>query len=158
VTRTSYSDKLKDPRWQKKRLEILQRDDWTCQRCGEKNNTLVVHHRIYLPDHEPWDCPNRTLITLCETCHNLETEAWPDVADTLVSTIKRRLWADQAVDLGISFLLMKPECPDKQELESMLSWFGILLSHPNLRTKFLGMCSQGIFTQEEKVSNAQPEG
>ena len=25
----SYSDKLKDPRWQRKRLEIFERDNWT---------------------------------------------------------------------------------------------------------------------------------
>jgi hypothetical protein len=25
-----YSDKLKDPRWQKKRLQIMERDNWCC--------------------------------------------------------------------------------------------------------------------------------
>ena len=32
-----YSEKLKDPRWQKKRLEILERDNFRCQYCGDKN-------------------------------------------------------------------------------------------------------------------------
>lgn len=42
-----YSDKLKDPRWQKKRLEILTRDEWTCQICFDTESTLVVHHQKY---------------------------------------------------------------------------------------------------------------
>ncbi len=39
-----YSEKLKDPRWQKKRLEIFQRDEFHCQQCGDGENTLCVHY------------------------------------------------------------------------------------------------------------------
>ena len=42
-----YAEKLKDPRWQKKRLEILERDAWVCQKCFDTKSTLHVHHRIY---------------------------------------------------------------------------------------------------------------
>lgn len=63
----TYTEKLKDPRWQKKRLEILERDKFTCQLCGDKRSLLVVHHLIY--NNEPWDCPNNQLITICEDCH-----------------------------------------------------------------------------------------
>ena len=35
----TYKQKLKDPRWQKKRLKVLERDDWKCTRletdCGD---------------------------------------------------------------------------------------------------------------------------
>lgn len=62
-----YSEKLKDPRWQRKRLEILQRDDWTCQNCQDSTRTLQVHHREY--HGNPWDAPNESLETLCEECH-----------------------------------------------------------------------------------------
>lgn len=31
----TYSQKLRDPRWQKKRLEILERDSFTCQHCHD---------------------------------------------------------------------------------------------------------------------------
>lgn len=34
--KSDYSQKLLDPRWQRKRLEILQRDDFTCQVCSDK--------------------------------------------------------------------------------------------------------------------------
>jgi len=65
----NYSEKLKDPRWQKKRLEILERDKWTCRACGETEKTLHVHHIFYLPKREPWEIPNGFLITFCEGCH-----------------------------------------------------------------------------------------
>jgi 5-methylcytosine-specific restriction endonuclease McrA len=31
--RADYLAKCKDPRWQKVRLEVFQRDEWTCQVC-----------------------------------------------------------------------------------------------------------------------------
>jgi hypothetical protein len=67
---TSYSEKLKDPRWQKKRLEILNRDDFKCLVCGDGSETLHVHHKRYEKGCEPWDYPNEELCTLCETCHS----------------------------------------------------------------------------------------
>lgn len=69
---SEYSQKLKDPRWQKKRLEIMQRDDWTCQRCYWTEDTLVVHHKTYLKGKNPWEYPDSLLITLCEDCHTVE--------------------------------------------------------------------------------------
>jgi hypothetical protein len=68
----SYAEKLKDPRWQRKRLEILQRDDFTCKKCGDKQTTLHVHHRRYFKGNDPWDYPNELLVTLCEDCHEVE--------------------------------------------------------------------------------------
>lgn len=68
-----YKDKLKDPRWQKKRLEILERDNWACQICGDEESTLVVHHFKY-SNCEPWDIDNEYLITYCEDCHKSEHE------------------------------------------------------------------------------------
>lgn len=69
---TAYSEKLKDPRWQKKRLEILERDSFTCVKCSDKENTLHVHHRYYVPKRELWNYPDWACITLCKTCHDNE--------------------------------------------------------------------------------------
>lgn len=71
----SYSEKLKDPRWQKKRLEILSRDEFTCVTCGDKESTLNVHHRFYIKHNEPWDYPSWSLVTLCESCRKEETDS-----------------------------------------------------------------------------------
>lgn len=65
----TYSDKLKDPRWQKKRLEILNRDNFKCTFCGDKSSTLHVHHLAYA--RTPWDVPNEDLVTTCSHCHHI---------------------------------------------------------------------------------------
>lgn len=70
----TYSEKLRDPRWQRLRLKVMERDDWTCQHCQATEKTLNVHHRIYLRGREPWDYAPDLLITLCEDCHKEETD------------------------------------------------------------------------------------
>lgn len=65
----SYSEKLKSPKWQKKRLEIFQRDNWKCQKCGNAENELIVHHTLYEKGVEPWEYDNDDLMTLCVDCH-----------------------------------------------------------------------------------------
>ena len=64
-----YSDKFKDPRWQKKRLKILERDSWKCKNCGNSQNTLEVHHLYYQKNLGPWDYEDKALVTLCDICH-----------------------------------------------------------------------------------------
>ena len=70
----TYSDKLKDPRWQKRRLEVMQRDGWQCVRCGSGLNDGIpfnVHHLRY--HKEPWNARDEDLETLCEQCHERES-------------------------------------------------------------------------------------
>lgn len=68
----TYSEKLRDPRWQKLRLLVFSRDEWTCKCCGAKDKNLQVHHLKYIKGIEPWDYEPHFLITYCETCHNTE--------------------------------------------------------------------------------------
>jgi len=68
----SYKEKLLDPRWQKKRLEVLQKDNFTCQYCGNKEKTLHVHHLCYPKSGNPWESDLSALITLCSDCHSVE--------------------------------------------------------------------------------------
>jgi hypothetical protein len=68
----TYGEKLKDPRWQKKRLEIMERDEFTCQYCQCKNQTLHVHHKTYEFNNDPWDYEDFNFITLCKLCHTEE--------------------------------------------------------------------------------------
>ncbi len=74
--KTEYFELLKDPRWQKKRLEILERDNWCCRRCFDDENQLSVHHLFYIKDLDPWDYSNDTLITLCDSCHKIEKDSY----------------------------------------------------------------------------------
>lgn len=67
-----YEEKLKDPRWQKMRLEVMGRDKFTCQICGSGINDgtpLNVHHKVYRKGKEPWEYGKNEFITLCEECH-----------------------------------------------------------------------------------------
>jgi hypothetical protein len=66
----TYSEKLKSPKWQKKRLEILQRDNFTCQLCGDTETELHINHLKYTG--EPHEAPNEDLETLCKVCHKLK--------------------------------------------------------------------------------------
>ena len=65
----TYAEKLKDPRWNIKRLEVLLKDKYTCRVCYKKNKELHVHHLIYIEDAEPWDYCNDLLLTVCDKCH-----------------------------------------------------------------------------------------
>lgn len=62
-----YPAKLRDPRWQKKKNGILERDSYRCQMCKSTDRTLSVHHLAY--SGEPWDVQDSELITLCCNCH-----------------------------------------------------------------------------------------
>ena len=69
---SAYSDKFKDGRWQKKRLEIMERDKFTCRSCGAKGDdgaTLNVHHAWYEKGKSPWEYPQQALVTWCQDCH-----------------------------------------------------------------------------------------
>lgn len=70
----TYSELLRSPLWQQKRLKILERDDFTCQHCGCKERELQVHHRVYHKGAKPWEYDDSELITLCNQCHEVETE------------------------------------------------------------------------------------
>ncbi len=104
---SEYSQKLKDPRWQKKRLEILERDEWTCQKCFDSDSTLVVHHRRYLPNANPWDYPDDLLLTLCEDCHEGERVNRPVCENGLLDILRELFLAEDIHSLTIGFHKMK---------------------------------------------------
>jgi len=130
---SEYSKKLKDPRWQKKRLEILERDEWMCQKCFNSESTLVVHHRRYLPDRDPWDYPNELLVTLCEDCHEYERENMPDVDHDLLAMLHEKFLSDDIYSLTVGFhnieLLHSPEV-----IASVYEW---ALSSPEIQRELI---------------------
>jgi hypothetical protein len=66
---TPYWQKLQDPRWQRKRLEIMERAQFACEECGETKSQLHIHHRLYRKGAEPWEYENGVLLCLCTDCH-----------------------------------------------------------------------------------------
>lgn len=71
----SYFEKLKDPRWQRKRIETLEAAAFSCQSCGDDESTLHVHHKQYFKGREPWEYDVEQLAVLCESCHAAHHEA-----------------------------------------------------------------------------------
>jgi len=79
----TYSDRLKDPRWQRKRLQIFDRDNWRCLECTAESKQLQVHHIVYL-NRDPWDYPDYLFQTFCEPCHKERQE----LTDKIVNAVK----------------------------------------------------------------------
>lgn len=64
----------KDPRWQRKRLEVMERAQFACERCKTDAKTLNVHHGYYERGKKPWEYQSETLHCLCEDCHSFATQ------------------------------------------------------------------------------------
>ena len=88
--RTAYGEKLKDPRWQKLRLQVFERDEWACQWCYAKKRTLAVHHLWYEKGAEPWEAGMDSLLTVCELCHQQEYEYRNQYESELLEVLRRK--------------------------------------------------------------------
>lgn len=87
--KTNYQRKLAHPDWQKKRLEVLNRDEFTCQLCGSKDKELHVHHKYYLRGKEPYEYPLNAFETLCFECHEIETDNLTDATHDILQVLKQ---------------------------------------------------------------------
>lgn len=67
----AYETKLRDPRWQRRRLEKMQAAGWRCEMCDDSATELHVHHPFYDLHREPWDYLLEELRCLCSHCHDL---------------------------------------------------------------------------------------
>lgn len=90
--KTWYQRQLADPKWQKKRLEILQRDSFTCQNpaCYSTTKELHVHHKYYIKGLKTWEYPDDCLKTLCFECHKKEQEDLIENSMMLIETLKQK--------------------------------------------------------------------
>lgn len=122
---SDYSKKLKDPRWQKKRLAILQRDNWTCHRCKNTEQTLNVHHLKYFYERDPWDINDKYLVTLCESCHEHERYAKPEYISQLLDMFPELGFLSDDIELisdGLYSLvrdIKKPIEPDQLSITTI---------------------------------------
>lgn len=83
----SYSDTLRDPMWQKKRLSILNRDKFSCILCGDKKTELHVHHKVYIKGRKPWEYSDDNFSTYCKYCHEI-VESLKTVGQSVMSCNK----------------------------------------------------------------------
>lgn len=87
--KSTYSELLRDPRWQKMRLEVLGRDGFSCQKCDDTTSTLHVHHTYYLRGNNPWEYPAESLLTLCDYCHQEESDFSYNSKVSMTTTMSR---------------------------------------------------------------------
>lgn len=83
MAQSAYWKLLQHPNWQRKRLEILERDNFACTYCGADTEQLHVHHGYYRRGANPWDYPNKSLTTLCEPCHKSAQNEMQDVHEAI---------------------------------------------------------------------------
>ncbi len=69
-SKEKYLKLLRSPKWRRKALQILKRDNYQCTVCGS-GEILEVHHTFYYDNYpDPWKYPNESLITICHNCHS----------------------------------------------------------------------------------------
>lgn len=120
--RSAYSEKLRDPRWQKMRLKVMERDEFRCVICGDDASTLNVHHRWYEGGREPWDYPVESLVTLCESCHEQEGNNRRWAEEKLLAVIKQKYFAHDLVQMEKIFLHMPVRHVEEVQL-SAVAWY-----------------------------------
>lgn len=112
-----YEEYLKTEEWAAKREQTLERDEYRCRVCNEKEG-LQVHHRTYM---RRGDEDLNDLTTLCSRCHEhfhriiskeymigqtYQKPSDPDEAKVFDTKDRKRRWEVQF--LGV--LLEYPEC------------------------------------------------
>jgi ribosomal protein S27AE len=143
----SYKEKLKDPRWQKKRLEILQRDQWVCKRCGNDKLMLQVHHRYYCNGSDPWEYPNDALLTLCRDCHEIV-----EVADD--EPLGLVLFSEEVMpELSLSFIVDRSIDFDLESGKPLGTALSMLCRRVALSNDGVGIDIQQIFGFFEPPQN-----
>lgn len=98
---TDYQAALRDPRWQKKRLEILNEHEFTCQACGATEQELHVHHSVYTDGLAPWEYEDEQYRVWCSTCHDLFHKTKDSLFCLMRETTDPRFLAslEQTIDL-----------------------------------------------------------
>lgn len=96
MSKTTYAQRLLDPRWQRKRASVLERDDFTCVLCGATDKTVHVHHTIYKNYEAPWESDISDLITLCCDCHENQKPTNEEYLNPAILNIRRHFVSPMA--------------------------------------------------------------
>lgn len=124
----TYAQKLKDPRWKSRRLQILKAANYKCTHC-DATERLEVHHINYRKGREPWDYSDSELMCLCRKCHELvEGSAIPDLRSLvavlppwilfgLCVTIERTVCAMKEKRKPISVAMILEEAAFRERVE-----------------------------------------
>ena len=122
-----YAEQYKNPKWQKLRLKILDRDGWACQKCGDDESQLQVHHRRYIYGKKVWDYSMEELITLCNECHEEEKDCMKIHMELFIGILKTKLFSSHVNDLvcSLGWLLYQ----DLHHPDILISALGWVINH-----------------------------
>ena len=124
--KATYSEKLKDPRWQRRRLLVLDAYGFCCESCGDDTQELHVHHNVYKKGREPWEYEDHELRPLCVKCH----KAQEDIRDEFLSILGK---VCPVYPLGDILNAVKTLFDTGREME-FYKWFACA-RHPDLMDK-----------------------
>lgn len=117
---STYSEKLKDPRWQKRRLGILNLHEFTCEKCGSKDKELHVHHRFYIKGREVWEYDNDVFQVLCVDCHEnvhkkevIKPDTFPEKYESIIGLLD---FMDKRNEKNLSYLELLLETVSADEI------------------------------------------
>ncbi len=124
MSKPTYWEMLRDPRWQEKRLRIMGRAGFTCEECGDKTTTLNVHHRYYAKGRKPWEYEDESLACLCEPCHKATTDMVAEIARGVGSLTPNEM---EEVLGYVQFhtLLLRDDSPDSIKIISLDHAIGV---------------------------------
>jgi hypothetical protein len=74
MSKSDFFGLMRHPKWQKRRLEVLDIFNFTCTQCRAGDLELHVHHKIYRTGAKPWEYDDIELTVICKPCHEKETE------------------------------------------------------------------------------------
>jgi uncharacterized CHY-type Zn-finger protein len=125
---SAYSELLKSPHWQKKRLQILNRDGWKCRLCKADDKTLHVHHLRYQHGAKPWEYENDDLVSLCDGCHESFTKEDKRFTAACSACKRQNIWATRhlaGIAIGMLYDLgdhpeLKSAIPEQAEVQGFV--------------------------------------
>lgn len=115
MTKMSYSEQLRHPNWQRKRLEVMEAANFNCEDCGDANTTLNVHHQRYVKGRLAWEYEIDELQCLCQPCHAKHHEQ-RDLLDLLLMNGFDR--KPQAIGLLAGYCCAHLELGDELEIDA----------------------------------------
>lgn len=121
MAKLTYSQQLADPRWQRRRLQILELAGWECNDCGNGALQLHVHHPRYIKGRMAWEYEDDELQVLCVDCHKAHHEFETTLANASHASVYGHRFIEAvsagflnaALDLDMDQdALMAAVCPD----------------------------------------------
>lgn len=123
--------------WQRLKNRVLERDNYTCQICGENHGLMHVHHITYRRcNGKAYNAPLGDLITLCEKCH------YNDDGD-------HKHFFDGAVVLSCGFFGKKPCVSDYRKLTRSVDYGTLMIDTLVMITFDDGSFAVGCYNRKQ---------